>query len=333
MKKILFILSFLLIWISAESQSLVTVGLTKAQVADSINANLIELMDYKDETLTTVFDTLSDTHTSADLAGLMLPLDSLALLYGVTLTDSLYYGQKGVMFRLAINTMFEELYEVYDYVVIPLVGTMTADESTVCRTTPTTVTFTGSGGMPPYHFIYERTTGTSVIDTVVTVSGSSISVDFPNITAGDFEYVLYSMYDEGTVVKQDAQADTISYSIRPLPSATISGTTTVTQGDASPNITFTGASATWPYTFTYNINSGTSQTYTTISGSSRSLPAPTDVIGVFVYTLENVSDTYGCEQDQTGSATITVEPIVSPTLIDRLFNRITTRDDKIIKIR
>ena len=307
MKRILFILSFLLIWINVQSQSLIIVGMTKVEVADSVNANLIELMDYKDVTLKTHFDTLSDTHGSIQLVGLTEPLDSLALLYNTTFTDSLEYGQRGARFRLAINTMFQELYEIYDYVITPLVGTITGND-TVCMSTPSTVTFSGSGGIPPYHFIYE-TTHSGNLDTVVTTSGTSINVEFPNLTAGNLEYALNSMYDEGTIVKQDSQTDTIIIKVNPLPTATISGTNTVTQGAASPNITFTGANATQPYSFVYRINGGAVQGITTTSGNSVTVAVPTSNLGTFIYTLVSVQDgsTLTCNQAQSGSATITVE--------------------------
>ena len=55
--------------------------------------------------------------------------------------------------------------------------------------------------------------------------------------------------------------------INPLPTASISGTTAVCVGATAPNVTFTGANGTAPYTFTYKINSGSNQTVTTTSGN------------------------------------------------------------------
>jgi len=102
--------------------------------------------------------------------------------------------------------------------------------------------------------------------------------------------------------------------MNPLPTASISGTTTVCRNSSSPNITFTGASGTAPYTFTYNINGGSNTTLTTSSGSSVTVSAPTTTTGIFTYNLVSVQDasSTACSQSQSGSATITV--ISSPTI-------------------
>ena len=105
--------------------------------------------------------------------------------------------------------------------------------------------------------------------------------------------------------------------VNPLPTATISGTTTVCQNDASPSITFTGAGGTAPYTFTYRLNGGANQTVTSTVGSSATLSAPTSAAGSFVYTLISVRDASSttCSQTQSGSATVTVNAIpTTPTI-------------------
>ena len=94
----------------------------------------------------------------------------------------------------------------------------------------------------------------------------------------------------------------------PLPTATISGTTAVCQNAASPNVTFTGANGTAPYTFTYKINGGSNQTITTVSGNSVTVSVPTGASGSFVYSLVKVQDASvgTCSQAQSGSITVTV---------------------------
>ncbi|TKC09147.1 Ig-like domain-containing protein [Pedobacter frigoris] len=98
--------------------------------------------------------------------------------------------------------------------------------------------------------------------------------------------------------------------INPLPTASISGTTTICQGATSPTITFTGAVGTAPYTFTYNINGGSSTTITTSSGNSVSLTIPTTSSGTFNYNLISVKDNSStqCAQSQSGTATIIINP-------------------------
>ncbi|WP_162127322.1 Ig-like domain-containing protein [Flavobacterium phycosphaerae] len=101
--------------------------------------------------------------------------------------------------------------------------------------------------------------------------------------------------------------------VNPLPTASISGTATVCQGDAQPSVTFTGANGTAPYTFTYTLNGGSNQTITTTSGNSVSLSAPTTAAGAFTYALVSVTDSSStaCSQAQTGSAVITVNATTS----------------------
>ncbi|WP_341216365.1 hypothetical protein, partial [uncultured Wocania sp.] len=73
---------------------------------------------------------------------------------------------------------------------------------------------------------------------------------------------------------------TVSSSVNKLlpPSATISGTTQVCKDETPlPQITFTGAAGTTPYTFTYSINAGANQTITTVgTNNSVTLPVSTN---------------------------------------------------------
>lgn len=91
-----------------------------------------------------------------------------------------------------------------------------------------------------------------------------------------------------------------------LPTATISGTTTVCQNAAQPQITFTGLGGTAPYTFTYKIGTGIDIDIIS-TGNIATLNVPTTSAGVFVYTLVSVKDSSGT-QAQSGSATVTVNP-------------------------
>ena len=60
-----------------------------------------------------------------------------------------------------------------------------------------------------------------------------------------------SVRDASITTCSQAQTGSAIVTVNPLPTATISGTTAVCKDAASPNITFTGASGTAPYTFTY----------------------------------------------------------------------------------
>ena len=100
-----------------------------------------------------------------------------------------------------------------------------------------------------------------------------------------------------------------------LPTAVISGTSTICQNATNPSITFTGANGTAPYTFTYKINGGSNLTVSTSSASSTAIvSAPTTTAGTFVYTLVSVADAH-CSQNQSGTATVTVNPAPSPLIL------------------
>jgi hypothetical protein len=79
--------------------------------------------------------------------------------------------------------------------------------------------------------------------------------------------------------------------IDPLPAATITGTTTVCQGDPDPQITFTGVNAAPPYTFVYTMDGGitTNSITTTTSSNTATLSVETLTPGVFDFEIISVS--------------------------------------------
>lgn len=101
--------------------------------------------------------------------------------------------------------------------------------------------------------------------------------------------------------------------VNPLPTASISGTTTVCQNATAPAITFTGNGGTAPYTFTYTVNSGSNQTVTTTSGNSVTVPQLTGTAGTFTYALVSVKDASSttCSNTASGSAIITINALPS----------------------
>ena len=92
-------------------------------------------------------------------------------------------------------------------------------------------------------------------------------------------------------------------------SATITGTTSVCLNTTNPVITFTGSGGTPPYTFTYTLNNGSNTPIKTSSGSSVTLAVPTNVAGLFIYTLKSVSDINNIPEVETGTATVRVNPV------------------------
>jgi len=171
------------------------------------------------------------------------------------------------------------------------------------------VTFTGANGTAPYTFTYNINGGAN---TTVVSTGNTATISASTTTDGIFTYNLVSVEDASSTNCTQVQTGSAIVTVSPLPTATISGTVTVCQGATSPEVTFTGANGTAPYTFTYNINGGANTTVVS-TGNTATVDASTTTDGTFSYNLVSVSDasTNACSQTQTGSAVITINP--SPT--------------------
>ena len=133
--------------------------------------------------------------------------------------------------------------------------------------------------------------------------------------SGTFVYNLVSaVYQSGTACSANI-AGSATVTVRPTVTATISGTTIVCQGATSPNITFTNPLSD-AITVTYNINGGTSETVNVGANTTATVAAPTSTSGTFVYNL--VSAVYqsgtACSTNITGSATVTIRPMVTATI-------------------
>lgn len=177
--------------------------------------------------------------------------------------------------------------------------------NTVCLNTPANITFTGTHGTAPFTFYYRINGG--AVQTISTVVGNSIVLAANTSSAGTFEYTLQQVTDaNGCSI---GVADTISIVVNPLPTATISGSTSVCIFAGQPEVTFMGSNGTAPYTFYYRINGGSLLSGTS-TGSILTVSAPTNTSGTFIYTLESVTDasSTSCNQPQSGSVTITVTP-------------------------
>lgn len=173
-----------------------------------------------------------------------------------------------------------------------------------------TITFTGADGIAPYTFTYKINDGSN--QTISTAENSdSVSIDVPTTMAGIFTYSLVDVSASGCSQPQsgDAVVEVIS-----AVSAAISGTDTVCINSASPLILFKGLYGQAPYTFTYNINGGTSKTITTVSGDTVSIQAPTNIGGIFNYILTDVED----NNVNASVCTIELKDTVSITVNDQL---------------
>jgi gliding motility-associated-like protein len=193
--------------------------------------------------------------------------------------------------------------------VTPLPTATIAGTTTVCQNaTAPTITFTGANGTAPYVFTYNINGGANQ---TVTSVGATATVTCPTGTAGTFTYNLVTVSSANSC--SQAQTGSAIVTVTPLPTATISGTTTICQNGVAPTITFTGANGTAPYVFTYNINGGANQTVTSV-GATSTVTCPTATAGTFTYNLVSVSSANGCSQVQTGSAIVTVGPLPTATI-------------------
>lgn len=197
----------------------------------------------------------------------------------------------------------------------PLPAATIAGTTVICKgDAPPNIIFAGSGGTAPYTFTY--TINGTIQPSLTTISGDSISVSVPSSVAGVYIYALKSIQDASSTACSQLQTGSATITVNPLPTATITGTVAVCKDDIAPNITFTGAIGTPPFTFTYSINSGVNQTVNTSGANSVDLPVPTSTAGVFTYTLISILDGSipACVQTQSGSATVTVNPLPTATI-------------------
>lgn len=149
-----------------------------------------------------------------------------------------------------------------------------------------------SGGLPDIHYSWTGPNG---------FTSSAQNPSIANVTAandGDYTVVITDGYGCATPII----SATAHVTVRPMPTATVSGASSQCKDAAVPNVTFTGAGSTAPYTFTYNINGAADVSTSTLSGNSRSLPVPSGTAGDFTYTITGVTDANGCSQPQTSAA-------------------------------
>lgn len=113
-----------------------------------------------------------------------------------------------------------------------------------------------------------------------------------------------------------ATSAAVGVTVNPLPTATISGNTTVCLGTAAQTIRFTGANGTAPYTFSYRLNGGSVQAISTSVGNTVDITVPTHTAGVNRYTLVAVAESSAtaCSNAASGEATVLVNALPAATI-------------------
>ena len=132
---------------------------------------------------------------------------------------------------------------------------------------------------------------------------------FNPATAGVGTHTIVYSASAGANCTKTASTEIV---VRALPTASISGSTTLCKDAASPFIVIQGAGGTKPYTFSYNIGGGsTLQRTTTGTNDTVRINVPTGTATTYVYNLLSVQESSSttCSQNQTGSATVIVNPL------------------------
>ncbi len=149
--------------------------------------------------------------------------------------------------------------------------------------------------------------------TTITASGG-VTYSWDNgVGAGASHTVSPTTTTTYTVTGTDgngcSNTDQVIVTVNPLPTATISGMADICQNGTAPTVTFTGANGTAPYTFTYTINNGSTQTIVS-TGTTATIAVPTNASGTFTYDLVSVQDASSttCSNPQTGSIVVVVKP-------------------------
>jgi hypothetical protein len=142
-------------------------------------------------------------------------------------------------------------------------------------------------------------------------ANGSIIASVNTSTPGSTTYTLVSVQYQSAPDCPNTVNGSATVVVLPVPTATVSGTTSVCLGDAASLVTFTNPQA-LPIRVTYNIN-GTEQPPVDVNaGATASVSAPTNTPGTFIYNLVSVAyrDGTACSNSMVNSsATITVRPV------------------------
>ena len=196
--------------------------------------------------------------------------------------------------------------------------------STICVGDTAKLTFDAddTGFVGPYTITYKNNASATIYTVTIPTAAATSFTPGDNPTSNQ-SYTLLSIANATCTRTTGFGSSGASLIVRALPTATISGTTTVCQGATSPNITFTNPQ-TATITVTYNINGGTNATLDVAAATaavpfSVTIAAPTTVSGAFNYNLTKVEykSLSTCSSLITGSnAVITVNSLsVAPTTI------------------
>ncbi|KAB1157911.1 T9SS type B sorting domain-containing protein [Flavobacterium luteum] len=172
----------------------------------------------------------------------------------------------------------------------------------ICSGTSTSIQFNGT---PNATVTYTINSGINQTVNLDAIGNATITTGNLIATA---DYSLVSAEDSSKTCSQP-QSGTASVNINPLPTATISGSTTICSGTGT-SIQFNG---TPDATVTYIVNSGSNQSIVLDASGQATLPTG-NLISNTIYILVSVSDSItSCSQLQSETASVTINalPIVT----------------------
>jgi gliding motility-associated-like protein len=130
------------------------------------------------------------------------------------------------------------------------------------------------------------------------------------VSAGQVGTTIYSNGISSSNVCAGSGSGTYVITVNPLPTASITAVGSTTVCDNSSNVVrFTAGIGQPPFTFSYNINGGGTKQVSTAAGTYTVDLTLDTVPGTYTLNLTAVRDQYNCSQAQTGSITITVDPL------------------------
>jgi hypothetical protein len=230
------------------------------------------------------------TNTTITLSGAGIATASTG-----TLTANATYA----LVSVSLNSCSQTLSGTAVVAVSPMPTAAISGTATICSGTGTTIIFTGTANAVVTYNI------NGGANTTITLNGTgTATLPSGNLTTN----TTYNLVSVALNSCSQSQSGSAVVTVNPLPTVTISGTTTICSG-SSTNIIFTG---TPNAIITYNINGGGNATITLNGAGTATLVSPILAANT-TYNLVSAS-LNACSQSQSGSAVITVTPLPAATV-------------------
>ncbi|WP_347069400.1 T9SS type B sorting domain-containing protein [Flavobacterium sp. WV_118_3] len=183
-------------------------------------------------------------------------------------------------------------------------ASLTVPASVICSGDAAAITFTGTPDATVEYNVNGGPTQTGLLNASGTLTVTH------NLTAAT-TYTLTSVKvldNNGVMLCSQPFNTSVTITVNPLPTASISGTTTICSGDTAP-VTFTGTPNS---TVTYTFNNGTNQQLLLDASGTATVLAGT--AGIYELVRVTTSGLPACSQDLTGSVTITANPLPTASI-------------------